>query len=265
MERKRSEPIRTLVERNKHSPTWNKYAPSGVKYWNEFNNRGPDQPDRVLCNFDATYNIDESKSRLTPPAVPFRALLNGLEIPAGETYYNRLAYWPKGDTNELNADFFNLYSPKEKVIIAAANNRRVVPERPPAPDNWSTIAWFLWRRACITATPGTNDFSNLDYIFQRNIDNDYTGAIFDELFKQTKNYQVGEKVYLNPVDTSMDINGFWALLGSPNGIGFIHLLTDNKIALHGKSIVQIGVYQDPTRLGPNGFGFETHMWVEFTK
>ena len=227
-ERERGESTPALIRRVNHSPTWNKYAENGVKFWNEFNRRSPDQPDRVLCNFDATYDLDESKSRLTPPATVFRSFLNGLEIPAGETYYNQLAYWPKGGTECLNADFFNLYSPKEKVIIAAANNRRANPKRPPAPDYWSTIAWFLWRRACITATPGTDDFSNLDYIFQRNVDNDYTGTIFDEIFKQTKNYQVGQKVYLNPVDTSTDTNGFWALLGSPTGSG---LSSDHQMVM----------------------------------
>ena len=42
------------------------------------------------------------------------------------------------------------------------------------------------------------------------------------------------------------------------------VLTDNKIALHGKSIVRIGVWQDPKGETGDG-GYETHMWAELTK
>ena len=265
LERKRSEPTRTLVERNKHSPTWNKYAPSGVKYWNEFNNRGPNQPDEVFCNFDQTWALDKRQSKLSPPAAPFQPLLievgGDFGVEAGSSCYSEYAYWPKGEVPDANAEISNLYSPKDKVIIVASVDRQINKKGPKAPDHWSTIAWHLWKEACVSVTKGTKDFSNLNYMFVRNVVNPETSAIFDEALK---GLSVGENHYFYPKETSTDTNAFWALLGSPNGNGLIHLLTDNKIALRGKSIVQLGVYQDPDRPGENG-GYETHMWVELTK
>ena len=38
-ERERGESTPALIRRVNHSPTWNKYAEAGVKFWNEFNRR----------------------------------------------------------------------------------------------------------------------------------------------------------------------------------------------------------------------------------
>ena len=88
--------------------------------------------------------------------------------------------WPKGDGSDLNADFGNIFSPVDGVIIAYANDRQNDKAKPKCPDKWSEIVWRLWTRFCVTATPGTTDFSGLNYVFRYNIDNLETNEILQE-------------------------------------------------------------------------------------
>ena len=76
----------------------------------------------------------------------------------------------------------------------------------------------------------------MSQIFRYNVDNDATKEILLEEVLGDKEDGV---VTLEPDDEQSEDNGFWALLGSPNGTGMIHMVGDHKKALNGKGIKNI--------------------------
>lgn len=242
---------KSLIRRVDRSAAWNTYASKGQGYWDAFNNRDPTIADSVLCNVLATYNI-EQYSKTTPAASfqPFLTLINSQMTSA----YQVLLTW-EAPAGKQDADLFNLFDPDSGTIVAAANDIG------DAPDHWSDIAWYLWVRACLTKNPTTTTFGNVNTIIQRNIDNSDTWDIISDAL--SGGYTVGQPKYFTPADRDLNANAFWALLGSPNGNGIIHMLTDHKHQLNGKSIVRIGLWANPNQRTP-GQGYETHMWAELT-
>lgn len=221
---------RSLVSRA-HTDAWNKYAPKGIQYYNEWKNRPADQEDKAaLCNFDETYSFSKDPLAVTGPYDPIKPYINGAK---GQTYTNFQWHWPKGPTNLASAIFWNNISPVDNAIIAFSNDRGGDEEEGEdrSPDNWSDMVWWLWLRA--TASGG--DKSSLSQIFRYNVDNEASKEILEEILGDKQD----EVVTLQPDEAQSQDNGFWALLGCPNGTGMIHLVGDHKKALNGKGIKSI--------------------------
>ncbi|KAL8959198.1 MAG: hypothetical protein Q9183_005679 [Haloplaca sp. 2 TL-2023] len=222
---------RAIVPRA-HTEAWDRYAPKGIQYYNEWKNRGADRDDKpALCNFDETYDFSQDPLSVTGPYDPIKAYING---EGGQTYTNFRWHWPKGPTNQATAIFWNNISPVDNAIIAFSNDRGGDEEEGEdrSPDNWSDMVWWLWLRACST---GEGDTAALSQIFRYNVDNDATKDILQEVLGDKED----EVVTLEPDDEESEDNGFWALLGSPNGTGMIHMVGDHKKALNGKGIKNI--------------------------
>lgn len=281
----------TLVRRVEHGDPWKLYAPKGQKYWKDFNDRDINQPDKDGCDLNRDFSTPENMIKLNVvPIRGYRGFLEKLRVPTGLNYFSVFSYWPKGDkeTDQETSvgQFLNTFSPKDGVMIASTNNRHTEPEgtKPPieniTPYHWSEIAWSQWKRGvsepegismnpipkiyanrqliqCVTVSPGTKDYFNLKLIVRNNIKNGETNDIIGEAVKGTP---AGKIVYFYPTDPENEAsdNAFWPLLGSPNGNGMIHLLTDHKAALNGIGITRIGVLIDPER------DYEARIWAELT-
>ncbi|KAI4259189.1 MAG: hypothetical protein LQ352_000863 [Teloschistes flavicans] len=221
---------RAIVPRA-HTDAWNKYAPKGIQYYNEWKNRAADQEDKAaLCNFDQTYDFSQDPLSVTGPYDSIKPYINGAK---GQTYTNFRWHYPKGPTNQATAIFWNNISPVDNAIIAFSNDRGGDEEEgeDPSPDNWSDMLWWLWLRA----TSEAGDASALSQIFRYNVDNDASKEILQEILGDKED----EVVTLEPDDAQSQDNGFWALLGCPNGTGMIHIVGDHKKALGGKGIRSI--------------------------
>lgn len=247
--RRSKQGTKVLVPRVDHSPTWTKYAPSGLSYYQNWQAKtGADRA--PFCTFEDNYDIQVPQLTLPPRAL--RPLFTDLGVGIAKNYYYESVTWPKGDSP--NADFTNQFSPVDGVIIAAFNDRQNLLTEPACPDNWSEIAGRLWTRFCETVTPGTTDYSGLRYVFRSNINNAYTNEIIEEALAGVP---AGQVQSWTPENTSLD-NAFWPLLGSPNGNGIIYILTDHKVALNGKGITKISAMYDPA----DGVGnYVAYMWA----
>lgn len=244
--------VRALTD---HGAAWQKYAPSGARYYAAWQAKTGD--DAVYqCNFEDDFNINQDPPKLVSPARSVQPLLSSLGIGIGKEYYAISVTGPKNAADGPIADFTNTISATQGVFLANANNRGALPADPtdpnynpdfpngrqPVPWQFSSVAWWMWVKSCLTANPSwvTNpslaDYSGIKYFFRREIDNADTKSILDEAFKGK---DITSTLTWTPEDTSLDSNAFWALLGSPNGNGMIYLLTDNKVALKGKGIVSI--------------------------
>ena len=80
----------------------------------------------------------------------------------------------------MNADLGNIFNSLDGVVIAYENSRRIDPNKPSCPDNWSGMVWRIWTKFCVTVTPETTDFSGLIYVFRYSIDNLATNEILEE-------------------------------------------------------------------------------------
>ncbi|KAL8997951.1 MAG: hypothetical protein Q9169_002873 [Polycauliona sp. 2 TL-2023] len=222
---------RSLVPRAEHGEAWNKYAPKGIQYYNEWKNRPADQDDKAdLCNFDKTYDFSQDPLSVTGPYDAIKPYISGAK---GQTYTNFRWHWPKGPTSTATAIFWNNISPVDNVIIAFSNDRGGDEEEgeDPSPDNWSDMLWWLWLRA----TSESGDKSALSQIFRYNVDNESSKEILEEILGDKED----EVVTLEADDAQSQENGFWALLGCPNGTGMIHMVGDHKKALGEKGIKSI--------------------------
>ena len=148
----------------------------------------------------------------------------------------------------MNADLGKMFSSVDGVLIAYENSRRIDPNKPSCPDNWSGMVWRIWTRFCVTVTPETTDFSGLIYVFWYSIDN------LDQ-----RDPRRGPCRCWTPEDTSLE-NAFWPLLGSLNSSGSIYIQTNHKVALKGKGVESIGAMHDPVDGDENG-QYEAYMWA----
>ena len=132
---------RRVIVPRAHTDAWNRCAPKGIQYYNEWKNRGADQDDKpALCNFDQTYDFSQDPLSVTGPYDPIKAYIDG---EGGQTYTNFRWHWPKGPTNQATAIFWNNISPADKTIIAFFNDRGGDEEEgeDKSPDNWSDMLW----------------------------------------------------------------------------------------------------------------------------
>jgi hypothetical protein len=149
-----------------------------------------------------------------------------------------LAVSIEGPKDNLIADFTNTISATQGVFLANANDRG----SPRVAWQFSAVAWELWKRTVLTENPEwKNDMSKADYsgimsFWRREIDNENTQSILREAFNDL---DINSIQTWYPADTNEDTNPFWALLGSPNGNGIQHFLTDNKVELKGKGVISI--------------------------
>ncbi|KAL8636394.1 MAG: hypothetical protein Q9228_006200, partial [Teloschistes exilis] len=218
----------SLILPRAHTPAWTTYAPKGIQYYNAWSTRPSTQPDKPpLCTFSQTYDFSQNPLSVTPIFDSIKPyLLNPNNAQAGgQTYTNFRWHYPKGPTSQATAVFWNNISPVDGVIVAFANDRGGDEEEGEerSPDNWSDMLWWLWLRSIstVTSTTGgeTPDESKLSQIFRYNVDNEASKAILEEILGDKED----EVVTLEPDAEQSPDNGFWALLGCPNGTGMIHL------------------------------------------
>lgn len=246
-----------LQIRAKHSKAWDRYWEKGVQYYKEWQDKTGN--DVVLpCDFESYFDI--RYNRLREPRSYIRDLLTQEGFNTEREYYATNVVCPK---DAPIADFTNTVSGTAGVFLANANTRGDTAQGiEPVPCHFSTVAWWLWKKALLSAHPEwvqaeektkgedktegqeTNqdtskaDYSGIKAFFRRNIDNAETSEILDEVFEGQPENKVLKWTPDDPDDPSKD-NAFWPLLGSPNGNGVQHFATDNKVALKGKGIVMI--------------------------
>lgn len=263
--------VRALTD---HGAAWQKYAPSGARYYAAWQAKTGD--DAVYqCDFEDEFNV--RPIYLYSPERSVQPLLSSLGIGIGREYYAISAKGPKNVAGGTFADFSNAISASQGVFLANVNDRGALPSDPndpfyepdfpngrqPIPWQFSSVAWWMWIKTCLTANPSwvTNaslaDYSGIKYFFRRQIVNLATTSILDEAFKDKDNTST---LTWTPADTDQDTNPFWALLGNPNGNGIIYFLTDNKVALKGKGIVSISATSVDEG---SGWGPEYTMWATF--
>lgn len=153
----------------------------------------------------------------------------------------------------------NTISASQGVFLANTNNRGALspvdypPDgRPPIPQQFSQVAWWMWQKTVLTdksewvADPNNADYSGIKSFWRRDIKNQDTISILNEVFagKSIKEIQTW-----TPDDTNQDTNAFWALLGSPNRVGIQYFLKDNKNAVKGKGIKSISAVGIANRQG----------------
>ncbi|KAL8769520.1 MAG: hypothetical protein Q9209_004581 [Squamulea sp. 1 TL-2023] len=235
---------RALIPRA-HTDAWTKYASKGIQYYNEWKNQPADQDDKVaLCDFGQAYDFSQDPLAVTGSYDPIKPYINGAK---DQTYTNFRWHWPKGPTNAVSAIFWNNISPVDNVITAFSNDRGGDAEEgeDPSPDAWSDMLWWLWLRA--TAEEG--DKSALSQIFRYSVDNEASKEILEEVLGAKQD----EVVTLEPDEAQSHDNGFWALLGCPNGTGMIHIVGDLKKALNRKGIKSISCVYDSKE-------YQYYMW-----
>ncbi|THC92373.1 hypothetical protein EYZ11_008163 [Aspergillus tanneri] len=259
-----------LSRRINHGAAWVKYAPSGARYYKAWQDKAGE--DTVYqCNFDNDFELHSPVKRVQPVR-GIRPVLEGAGYSIGREYYAVSAYGPKD--NPIS-DFTNTISASQGVFLANANNRGALPSDPadpryistfpngrdPIPWQFSSVAWEMWKRTVLAenpnwvADPSQADYSGIKSFWRREIDNSDTVSILTEAFAG-KDITSIQTWY--PTDSNQDSNPFWALLGSPNGNGIQHFLTDNKVALKGKGIISISA----TTIGDD-FGRSFTMWATF--
>ena len=246
-----------------HGPAWQKYAPSGARYYAEWQAKtGPDaeQP----CNFEEEFDIGPVKR--TRPAEPIRKLLESEHYSIDNEYFSIVLSGPK--SNKI-ADFTNTISASQGVFLANANDRGALspvdypPDgRPPIPQQFSQVAWWMWQKTVLADRPGADpnkeDYSGIKSFWRRDIKNADTNSILHELFDRKP---IEEVQTWTPDNIDQDTNPFWALLGSPNGLGIQYFLKDNKNAVKGKGIKSISAVGVSNRHGQ----YLYTMWATFSE
>lgn len=247
-----------------HGPAWQKYAPSGARYYAEWQAKtGPDA--EYPCNFEEEFSIEPIQK--VRPVTLIRDTLQSEGYGIDREYYSISMSGPK--SNPI-ADFTNTISASQGVFLANANSRGALPTsddlptgRPPITQQFSTVAWFMWQKTVLTEHPEwvvdlrSADFSGIKSFWRREIKNKDTVSILDEVFEGK---DVNKKQTWTPDDTDQDKNPFWALLGSPNGVGITYFLKDNKQALRGKGITSISAVGIADDYGQSLYT----MWATFS-
>lgn len=233
-----------------HGAAWQKYAPSGAKYYAAWQAKTGD--DAVSpCIFDDYLSILSNTHCM--PAAKVRGTMVKEGYLTDKQYYAIMVVGPK---EGAIADFQNTISAKQGVFLANANNRGYLPSDPkdpryepnfpqgrqPIPYHFSAVAWWLWQKTVLLENPAWEkdpskaDYSGIKSFWRRNIDNPTTVSILDEAFDGKDN---AATLTWTPEDKNQDTNAFWALLGSPNGNGIQYFLTEHKVAVKGKGIKRI--------------------------
>ena len=259
--------VRALTD---HGAAWQKYAPSGARYYAAWQAKTGN--DAVYqCEFDEYFNTVRPVA-LDYPADAIEPLLSSLGIGVGYEYYD---IWVNGPRNRPIANFRNTISASQGVFLAEDNDRgallpgedrRFPTGRAPIPWQFSSVAWWLWYKTCLTANPSweanpsLHDYSGIKHFFRRHIINADTVSILDEAFKDNDNTTT---LTWTPADTDQDTNPFWALLGSPNGNGIIYFLIDNQVSMEGKGIVSISATTIDEEQTWDGYNAWYTMWATF--
>lgn len=246
--------VRALNPRAPHGAAWVKYAPSGARYYQAWQDKTGD--DAVYqCNFDDDFDVT-LPVKFVLPARGIQPALQAEGYGIGREYYAITATGPKNAADGPFADFSNTISATQGVFLANANSRGALPSDPndpmynpafpngrqPVPWQFSSVAWWMWTKTVLTQNPAwaenpsQADYSGIKSFWRREIDNADTKSILDDAFAGE---DISSTQTWTPGDTDQDTNPFWALLGSPNGNGIQYFLTDNKVALKGKGVISI--------------------------
>ena len=213
------------------SAAWTAAAARGAANYEKWKAKtGPDVP--PPCDYEKEYNMDQYSLVPVSRTPNILTLYQNLGIDTSIKSYNTMVTWPAGDGP--TADYNNLFGPQNGIIDARSNNKGEGATQDT--NGWSELAWYLWKKSCVSVTPGTTDFSGLKWFFRSNIDNPTTVQILSEVFDGVKE---NDPVKFTPDNPDQTTNAFWALLGSPNGYGANRMCTDHKLALGGKGVVSM--------------------------
>ncbi|KAJ5900403.1 uncharacterized protein N7473_004473 [Penicillium subrubescens] len=162
--------IRDLNPQASHGAAWVKYAPSGARYFKEWQEKTGDDIG-YPCDFDDFFNVVALNR--AQPASGIRGNPQEAGYGTGREY---LAVSIEGPKDNLIADFTNTISATQGVFLANANDRG----SPRVAWQFSAVAWELWKRTVLTENPEwKNDMSKADYsgvmsFWRREIDNEDT-------------------------------------------------------------------------------------------
>jgi hypothetical protein len=234
-------------------PTWKEFATKGTKLWKALLEKPlEDEAQPEVCDLEEYFDLQ-----------PRRAVLNSqsksiLQEPKAlgktDSYIELLASGPRedmavGDEDEETANFDNTVSVNDGVFMAQSNDRGGIKDTagkfltPPTPYRMSQVAWWQWHTAVMITkakdAEGEPDYSRLKYFFRMEIDNPDTVTIIREALKDNGG---SGPFKFTPEDKDESANPFWALLGSPNGRGIVHFLTDHKKSMKGKSIESVSIH-----------------------
>ena len=132
-------------------------------------------------------------------------------------------------------EFYNMYSPKNG-LIAALDIRKAAGEK----IYWSDAAFALWE--AITSF-SRSDMRYLRYIAHNDISNPITKFVIHRVVPN-------ESESVTVLNAGTD--AFLALLGTPNGVGGVHLLMEHKRSLGYKTITKAIVFRKGPRAFPSG-------------
>ncbi|KAL8735480.1 MAG: hypothetical protein Q9181_002802 [Wetmoreana brouardii] len=121
--------------------------------------------------------------------------------------------------------FFLEYSPLNGLITALATDKAGVET-----VHWSDVAFAMWE--AVTSFSGL-DIKKLRYIAQSSINHVVTLSIIQHLVE-------GQPKQVKVLEPNME--GFFAILGTPNGVGSVNLLMEHKRQLGTKTIAQAVVF-----------------------
>ena len=122
-------------------------------------------------------------------------------------------------------------------------------------SNWSELSWRIWVGTCESVSI---DPKTLKYIIHHEITNAQTLAIIEQIYHNVfRRISFGDQIILLP--SGRTLQGFQALLGSPNGRGVGWMLLNKRNVL-GKTIAKITVERVEH---PQSSVFSTwDMWFE---
>ena len=194
---------------------------------------------------------------LPPPTPRLDATLTAVlqelvgRLTARNRYYERSAYYDIHNMRRQYRSYRNLYGPQDGVIVALANvnNGLSLPM-----SNWSELSWRIWADTCASQSI---DPKSLKHIIRHEIINGQTLDIIQQTYKAFPYQDLGERIVLLPSGRTLE--GFQALLGSPNGKGVAWMLLNKRNVL-AKTIAKITVELVERVEHPHISSFGSRVW-----
>lgn len=222
------------------------------KIYQETPETGADKspPETVWSIFDA--NIDPCPM-LNQDTADWLSTLdeqNPHEIDDDSTAFDvRYPKDPKAVPDKHRAEYRGMAAPADKILIIQNMDKGQGQGVIPKPWRLSNIAWWMWTEALQRhmwqdeSDDWTKHRKDLRYWYQENVNNEDTKKILDiaTMGQRSNKVHVMDWLPLGPEN-----DGFWAILGTDNGIGVLHLLRENKEALGVKEIEDIEINVLPT-------------------
>ncbi|KAJ5612657.1 hypothetical protein N7510_005851 [Penicillium lagena] len=204
--------------------------------------------DLSLINFDTNWKV-VSESKPAPISGPLPYGLKEAGLDPKEEFQTT-----KAQVKGAFAHYTNAMSTSSGAIIASEiYGRFTTAVMSDAPDRWSAVTWYLWKKACEKANQVP---SKLDFIFQDTIMNDKTNKVLNVGMAAADKQKQGKGGEIIVTRWTPDDDQFYAALAAPNSIGSLYLAKDYPNELGWKTIESISVYW-PQKLN------QPVMWITY--